>query len=460
MFIGREDELDVLRREYDRTASALVPIYGRRRVGKSELILRFLEGRRGIYFLGKVAAGDLQMREFLGEAARVVGEPLLAELSTGDWKKALLAVTQRWTGPKKLVLVLDEFQWMAEASPELPSVLQECWDRHWRNSDRIMVILCGSFIGFMEREVLGEKSPLFGRRTAQILLRPFGHRDAARFHPAWSEIDQACAYFVCGGMPLYHRCFDPRMSFERNLETALLDEYAPLFREPEFLLREELREVPRYNAVLQALSGGSRTYRDIAKATGLEERGLDYYVRQLMSLGYVGRRHPLTGEKTNRRAVRFVLEESLLRFWFRFVFPNLSFIRQMGPRRALQDRVKPFLPAYLGACFERLCRDALPRIYEREGVSAAFTIGEYWDKNVQIDVVGLRDDRWTDLGECKWGAIRSPAALAREIEDKVRAYPNQRGATIGRRAFVRRMPKSGPPKGSPVVWHDLEDLYR
>ena len=97
-------------------------------------------------------------------------------------------------------------------------------------------------------------------------------------------------------------------------------------------------------------------------------------------------------------------------------------------------------------------------VYEREGVSAAFTIGEYWDKNVQIDVVGLRDDRWTDLGECKWGTIRSPAALAREIEDEVRAYPNQRGATIGGRAFVRRMPKSGPPEGSPVVWHGLEDL--
>lgn len=458
MFIGREDELALLLAAHEGTASALIPVYGRRRVGKSELILRFLRDRKGIYLLGKTAPAPLQIHEFLTEAARVLGEPLLAAVQSA-WKEAFLTVTERWTGPEKLVIVLDEFQWMVDASPELPSVIQECWDRHWRDSGRIMVILCGSFIGFMERAVLGKKSPLFGRRTAQIQLRPFDHRDAALFHPHWSREDQARAYFVGGGVPLYHRFFDAGVSFEKNLETNLLGEFAPLFREPEFLLREELRDVPSYNAILLALSQGSRTNREIADATGLPDRSLYYYLQQLAGLGYVGRRHPLTGQKPNQRSVRFFLDDSLLRFWFRFVFPNLSFIQQMGPGRAFRERVRPNLATYFGACFERLCREALPRIYQREGLGAAFTVGEYWDRHIQIDIVGLRDDNWTDLGECKWGTVRSIPALAREIEEKMRHYPNRRGATIGLRAFLRRMPKSGPPRDDRITWHDLDELY-
>jgi len=136
MFIGRTEELARLEREYNRAEGALVPIYGRRRIGKSELILRFMRGRPGLYFLGKSAPATLQIREFLQEAARVLDEPLLAELPPTDWKATLRHVVGRWRGPGRLVLALDEFQWMVEASPELPSVLQELWDREWHKSNR------------------------------------------------------------------------------------------------------------------------------------------------------------------------------------------------------------------------------------------------------------------------------------------------------------------------------------
>jgi hypothetical protein len=174
-FLGRGAELAALESQYTlRESSAFVPVYGRRRVGKSELILRSLARHEGLYFLGKQAPSALQMREFLGEAARTLNEPLLANASFEGWRDALLAVTERIKGPNKWILALDEFQWMAAASPELPFVLQELWDRHWARSDKLMLIACGSYMGFMEREVLGRESPLFGRRTAQIQLRPFG----------------------------------------------------------------------------------------------------------------------------------------------------------------------------------------------------------------------------------------------------------------------------------------------
>jgi len=177
-FIGRKRELAVLEEAWAGSASGFIPIYGRRRVGKSELILRFLEGKQGVYFLGKQAPAGLQIREFLEEAAAVLDDPVLAGFSAEGWGPALDAVVSRRRPGSKLILAFDEFQWTAGASPELPSLLQERWDRRWSRSGDVLLILCGSYVGFMEREVLGRESPLFGRRTAQILLRPFGYREA------------------------------------------------------------------------------------------------------------------------------------------------------------------------------------------------------------------------------------------------------------------------------------------
>jgi AAA+ ATPase superfamily predicted ATPase len=458
-FIGRREELRVLTEAYERPGSAFIPIYGRRRVGKSELILRFMKDRPGIYFLGKKAPAGLQIREFLEEAAAILGEPLLASFPAESWSAALDAAVSRWRSGGKLILAFDEFQWTAEASPELPSVLQERWDRAWRDAGDVVLILCGSYVGFMEREVLGKKSPLFGRRTAQIPLRPFGYREAAEFHPRYSLLDQARVYFLCGGVPLYLRCFSEDRSIESNLVHELLDEYAVLHREGDFLLREELREVESYYAVLLAVASGEPSGQAIARATDLDPRSLHYYLQQLIELGYLQRRYPLSGDRPAARHVRYDLADPLLRFWFRFVFPNTSYIRHMGAERALRDRIRPHLDPYFGHGFERLCREALPWLYRREGVTAGFEVGEFWSKDVQIDVVGLRDDGWTDLGECKWGPMRSPAAAVRELEEKVRRYPNRRGATLGRRIFARQKPPTGETGPAGVRWHGLEELY-
>ena len=461
-FVGRSAELRTLEDAFVAETSAFIPIYGRRRVGKTELILRFLRDRHGVYHVGKQTQGPLQLREFLDEAGVALGEPLLASASFDGWRPALAAVVDRWKGRGKLILAFDEFQWTAAASPELPSVLQELWDRGWKQSGRVFLILCGSYVGFMEREVLGRKSPLFGRRTQQILLRPFGYREAALFHPTYSLVDQARTYFVCGGVPWYLDCFDSSRSVETNVARLLLEEHGPLRREPEFLLREELRDVASYYAVLLAVAQGHVTARDISRTTGIGNRGLHYYVQQLVELGYLRRRYPLSERRAAARHVRFAIEDPLLRFWFRFVFPNTSFIVQMGSARAMSDRVRPALDAYWGGCFEAVCREALPRLYEREGVDASFDVGEYWDKECQIDVVGVRKDGWVDIGECKWGAVRSPRQLVGEIDAKVERFPNRRGATICRRLFTREASSAAARKVLPdgVRWHDLQDIYR
>lgn len=456
-FIGRARELALLEDAWAGEGSAFIPVYGRRRVGKSELILRFLRGKTSIYHLGKPARPDLQIRDFLRTAAVALDEPLLESITADGWKSALEAVVGRVRGSKRLVLALDEFQWTAGASPELPAVLQELWDRQWRESGRVLLILCGSYVGFMEREVLGKKSPLFGRRTAQILLRPFPYHEAAKFHAAYGEVDRARTYFLCGGVPHYLRHFRADRSVEANLVENLLDEHAPLYREPDFLLREELREVDNYYAILFAIAAGNRAIPAMARATAIPERSLHYYLDQLCELGYLARRHPLSGERAGAKSVRFVLDDPLLRFWFRFVYPNASLIQQIGGPRVFTERIRPELDAFFGSAFERLCREALPYLYAREGVAASFEIGSYWARDVEIDVVATRDDNWIDLGECKWGAVPSAVALARDLDAKVGRFPNPRNATIGRRVFTRSAPRG---RGAAELrWHTLADLY-
>ena len=456
MFVGRQAELSALARQYEAERSAFVPIYGRRRVGKSELIRQFTRDRPTIYHVGRLAPAGLLIRDFQRQVARVLDEPLLAELPANDWRRALELVS-RWREDRKLVVVLDEFQWTAHSEPGLAGLLQELWDHHWRDSGRVFLILCGSFVGFMEREVLGARAPLFGRRTAQIRLPPLPHRDAARLHPRWSIEHQAQAYFICGGIPAYLSSFDDGQSIEANVCNVLLSELGVLRREPEFLLREELREVDRYHAVLLAIAGGSHAPREIAQRAGLADpASVQYYLGQLVELGYVAKRYPLRGEKPKRTDVRYVLDDPLLRFWFRFVFPNESELQRSRERLTFRGRIRPELAAYFGSCFERLCREALPDLYEREGVSAGYRVGEYWDKQVQIDVVGLRDDGWTDIGECKWGPLGSVPTVVKELRSKAARFPNDRGASIGLRAFVRRKPKAAE-RG--ITWHSLADLY-
>lgn len=458
-FIGRQTELQTLNSAHRSKESAFFPVYGRRRVGKSELLRHFLGELPGVYYLGKQAPPALQRRELLEEAARRLDQPLLAHLRDETWSEVFRSIVRAYRGNGKLILVLDEFQWMAEASPELPSVLQELWDLEWQKSGKIMLILCGSYIGFMEREVLGEKSPLFGRRTGQILLRPFGYRDAALFHPRFSRIDQARTFFVCGGMPYYLRQFESGNSFEQNLVSHVFTESSPLFREPDFLLREELREVSSYAAILSALAAGKNTPSTMADASGLESRKLPYYLQQLQDLGFIARRFPLDGGPPSSRQVRYELLDPLLRFWYRFVFPNQSALELRGPEAVYRELVRPNLDWYLGNAFERLAREALVEIYRRDRVMSSFKIGEFWNREMQIDIVGMRGDGVVDLGECKWGTVSSAVEVERDLRRKAAAFPNRQASTLQLHIFCREKSRKKQESAETIRWHDLGDFY-
>lgn len=460
-FFGRTNELTYLSARYDSSKSEFLPVYGRRRVGKSTLLHHFIAKRRGMFFVGKEAPAQLQINEFMGLLAEATKQPLLKQVVVTNWGMAFdyfeeYALKTR----EKFILVLDEFQWMVGESKELPSLIQGRWDNRWKKLGNVFLVLCGSYIGFMEREVLGEKSPLFGRRTGQIFLKPFNFLESGQFHPGLSLQDKACVWFLCGGIPYYLEQFSRTESIEQNIIHQMLDEGSVLFREPDFLLREELREVGNFRAALMAVATGSLRMQEIEKATGIEKSKLSYYLNQLIELGYIQKDYPLFEGEANQRRVVYRLQDSLLRFWYRFVFPNISHLALHGPSAHFERYIKPELDSYFGGCFEMLCRQALPLIYKAERISSGFRVGSYWDhQTVQIDVVGLRDDGWTDLAECKWGKVVSVPRLVQEINAKTLLFPNKRNATIVKRIFTHhKLTAKGFDKEN-ILIHSLTDLY-
>jgi len=361
------------------------------------------------------------------------------------------------TAPKqhKFLLVLDEFQWLCQSSPELPSVIQRLWDLEWQRSNRLMLILCGSLIGFMEREVLGARSPLHGRRTADLRLEPFTFREAAAFHPNWSIEEQTRAYFVCGGVPAYLKQFEQGRSVAQNIAREFFEIDGFFQREPDFLLREELAEVKQAASVLEAVALGRRAQSDIARAVGLTASALAPHLKTLVSLGYLERVFPLSSKRPSRTSVVYRIADPLLRFWFRFVEPHWATLRRYSPERAFEQIVAPQWEAFCGEGFERLCREALPLLYVKEGVSGHFDVGEYWDRAVQIDVVGLRADGWVDLGECRWQGRVGVAQAARELAVRATHFPGG-SRTVRQILFVRKKSKTDLQG---TIVHDLTALY-
>ncbi|MBI5766671.1 MAG: ATP-binding protein [Verrucomicrobia bacterium] len=454
-FVGRAAELAALERHYRAASSGLIPVYGRRRVGKTELILRFCAKKPTVCFTASDKLRTPQIADFMAVAAEWLAQPHLAAAAPQTWEAALRLVLGAAPAGRKLVLVLDEFQWLCASSPELPSVLQRLWDHEWQRGKRLLLILCGSFIGFMEREVLGARSPLHGRRTAALRLEPFGFREAARFHPRWSREEQARACFICGGIPAYLRRFDPHRSVAQNIATEFFAVDAFFQREPDFLLREKLAEVKQAASVLEATARGRHSQGEIARSIGLSTAALAPHLKSLVAPGYLERVFPLMPGRPPRTSVLYRVADPLLRFWFRFIEPHWSTLRRFGPERAFEQLVAPQWDAYCGDSFERLCREALPLLYAAEGVAGKFAVGEYWDRAAQIDVVGLRADGWIDLGECKWHGRSAPATVARELAARVAHYPGK-GRTVRPVAFLRSQPRMAPPD---LAIYALPQLY-
>ena len=339
MFIGRDDELNVLNQLADRGKPELFVLYGRRRVGKTELLQQFCEGRRAVYFQAAQLREKDNLRAYREALADGLGESIAA-VNFPDWETALEFSCER-ADNKRLVIVIDEFPYLCEANKGLPSVLQRFWDKRGKNST-LMLVLCGSQVSFMEEQVLSEKSPLFGRRTAQKRLLPLSPPHTIGFFPKWPVEDRLLAYSILGGMPAYLRRFDDSRSLRENILQEILRPEGYLFEEVQFLLRNELSSPTTYNSILAAVARGERKVGDVALTVGVDSTTANKYLSVLRDLGLVERRIPITDPAPLRsRRGTYHIADRFVAFHFRHVQPAVTLVNAGRGARVLEESVEP-----------------------------------------------------------------------------------------------------------------------
>ena len=357
MFLCRESELAKLERRYRSGQPECIVIYGRRRVGKTALINEFIQDKATIYFPALKATAQENL-EALSKAIYAYSNPGSVTAPVfGSYDAAFSQIT-RLARERRVVFVIDEFPYLAKADDSIPSRLQHLLDRDWSDSG-MYLILCGSSMSFMEKEVLSEKSPLFGRRTAQIRLEPLSYRDTAKFHPELSCEENALIYGITGGIPHYINKLNVNGSIRDALLENFFDRTSYLFEEPDNLLKQELREPAGYNSLITAIAGGAAKLSDISGKTGIDNAQCLKYIRTLSELGILEKVEPIVDR--NRRKTLYRISDNFFRFWYRFVPQNMMAIQSDRMERVYDAAVGSYLAGYMGAVFEQICKQFLTR---------------------------------------------------------------------------------------------------
>lgn len=404
--IDRDNERDWLRSHLDNEDREVLVLYGRRRIGKTTLMTHVLDQLDipSVYHLCDQRGATHNARAFASQCAQALDD---VQPAVDTFEAAFQYLTRRVDGP--FVVVLDEFSYLVDEDDTIPSVFQRIVD-DILDDTQISLVLLGSSISMMEEGVLSYESPLYGRRSGQWRLEPLTVADASGFLPAYTPVDLIRAYSVVGGVPAYLEQFDPETGVFENIEAHVLSKGAFLYEEPEFLLRQELREPATYMAILEAVAGGSTRVTEIANEIDRDASSLSRYLQNLQRLGLLEQETPVT-DPDGRSVYR--LADQFLRFWFRYVGPNRSPLEQ-GQTTSVRDTIADTFPTHVSWTFEEVCRQAVrtPSFPTR-----CSRVGRWWYKGDEIDVVGIDDQTETIvLGECKWTSEPVSESLLSDLE--------------------------------------------
>lgn len=427
MFIGRERELKALNNLYQSDKFEFVVLYGRRRVGKTALINAFIDKKKNIYFMG-VESNAKQNLENFSNSIFEYQTGIQADTSFASFQAALEFVF-RLAEKERIILALDEYPYVARASKSLASTLQMLIDKY-KDTSKLMLILCGSSMSYMEDYVLAYKAPLYGRRTAQMKLLPFTFEETCRYLSNMSGEDLALMYGVVGGTPQYLLQVNDRQSVAENIKNIYLNPTSFLFEEPGNLLKQEVREPATYTAIIAAIAAGSSRMSEISGKVGEDSSVCSLYIKNLISLGIVRKETPY-GEKASRKTV-YSIEDNMFRFWYRFVLENNSIIAR-GADELAYKRIEPHLSDYMGKVFEDICSQYLWKLLLSGQCPVEFTsLGRWWGNNpmtrsqTEIDIMGEQDKNTALFGACKWTNERGDLGVLETLVQRSKLFPYQR----------------------------------
>ena len=405
MFVGRKKELSVLEDTYKKPGFQMTVIYGRRRIGKSRLITEFIKGKKASYYVASKTSIEDNVKKW---SSQVISDlaPNMEGLSV-DNLEAFFNFVGNLADKEKIIIVLDEIPYIAEADESFLSRFQVAVDTIFA-SKNIYLIICGSAVSFMEKEILNEKSPLFGRRTNQIFLKPFNYMESAEFVPKYNAEEKAIVYGVTGGVAKYLKLFDDKLSLDENLIRNFFTTSGYLYEEPMNLLTQEFRSVNTYNTVIEVCAGGANKVTEIADKAHITTATLSYVLKSLGAVGIISKITPMTGKDNNRQSV-YEVTDSMYRFWYSFVPGARAAIEMNRGEVYYKKYVKDKIHSFMGKVFEDMCRYyTLSQGLDGKLNCLVANVGGWWGPGhdhmpTDIDVVGIDDaNKKAVLGECKF----------------------------------------------------------
>lgn len=465
MFIGREKELADLNVLYDTDKFQMPVIYGRRRVGKSTLIRKFVEDKRAVLFTAIESTSERNLELFSRSIYKTL-LPTMTKMPPFQSFEAAFDFLTEYTKKERCVVVIDEYPYLAASDKSISSRLQSYIDGEWKDS-KMYLILCGSSMSFMENQVLGYQSPLYGRRTAQIKLLPFDYLTSACFVPNYSEEDKALVYGVTGGIPKYLELFRPELTVYENIIQLFFDSSGYLYEEPGNLLKQELRDVSTYNAIIEALALGAVKVNEIVTKVHSDTATVSYCLKSLISIGIVEKCAAIT-EEDNKKKTSYVICDNMFRFWYRFVPNGIDLILMQYGKKYFEESVLPQLPDYMGSIFEEMCRNYLQQISVQGKLDFTITkIGRWWGTNPklrqeeEIDIVGVNSlTKCVLLGECKYQNQGIHLETAQKLMERgllITQYPNKSYVLCSKTHFTDEVKRFA--KENKIMLVTLRDLY-
>ncbi len=418
LFINREEELGFLQERYGTEGFEFIVIYGRRRIGKTELLKNFVKEMPHIYFLCNKAGTATNIQRFKKQIARFFEEP---EIASEDLEEIFSYIISK--AKEKIVIVFDEFSYLVEKDDAIPSLFQQVIDEILKN-EKIMLVICGSSISMME-ELLGYKNPLYGRKTGHIKISHLEFEHIREFFPKSTKEEVIRIYSILGGVPFYLEKFDTEKSALENAKEQILSKRGMLYEEVDFLLKEEFREPDIYKNIISAMASGRTRVAEISDKSGIKASDMDRYLKSLMRIGLIKKEIPVTEKKSKK--TRYTVDDNFFDFYFMFFDPNRSDI-EIGEIRNVEDSLEKGFNTYVGRKFEKLVRGGMLR---HLCPFVATKTGRWWGFHrdggkrleLEIDVVSLNENTYEILFvECKWKNLskRKAGDILEDLEGKSR----------------------------------------
>ncbi len=405
-FVGRDRELAVLDELWRSREPEFMILYGRRRVGKTQLLKTWAErsGARVFYWVADPTSSFDQLRSFSQALFNYQSKrsPAAADFDYGTWRHAFEMIADL-AAHERTAVFLDEFTYLLEAENGIAGILQNVWDNLLKKANMLLV-LSGSHLGMMQRQVLAYQAPLYGRTTAKLHLEPLGYGDTADYFPKYNAEERVALYAMLGGIPAYWERVRQGLSVSGNIRRLFISTNTQLQDEPRLLLQDFLKEQRNYVTILKSLAMGSATPTEIASNTGLPTSQIPQYLENLSKTGFIARRTPVTRPE-NTKLGRHVITDPFLRFYFRFLSHRQSQLA-FGVEDQTLDEIKRHLLDFIGThTWEEICREWLLKASALKRLPfEADQVGSAWTRNAQVDIVGInRMEKTIYLGECKWG---------------------------------------------------------